>query len=998
MNTPPKPRAGHSEISTDAAMEHASDLQRLHEGVRVRNQLFESIKLQLIGKIQESSVQRAISALESVVPSHKLESVAERAGIILSKGESDAETIIIAATDIAKRKLDLQNRLTSSTEEQEVKAITKLLQIARVAEQTLVDVAKTFGEGPASSDVIATKVVVMGFGDEAFKRIRPLLNERLITIPLHASSDAPVVDGQHRSFIQAVLAAEHALVGRQEEMKRLTHEHIDRIALFRKLAANMRRNAHAFRGNGVDLRINQLNALHALASFLENEGYGDRIGYYKQPTGAGKTFLFGIIMRLMDVKTLVLVPRTNLRDQTRDELIESVGIPDKNIQIFEPGAKVMGRPIAINTYQNHIWRMSNDPVYQQEVSRCELVICDEAHKSLGPATQDSIEALDGEFDDEMTEEDESSQQTVLEHINQYTSRGALKLGFTATPELSQKSVQDAYRIPISESSYSELVRARVIKKFKVRQVDANVRAGEIEGGKISIEKEVALLHRENIYKQLLQAFKQAKEEVDEELYALATCATIDECDAFSRIAEELGLRPMIVTNREYRKNPNINHQAKAERAILKGEKDIIVTVDKLKEGWNFRPLNAVILARATLSPANILQPAGRASRAYQQQKYAYIFEASWHPQQLQDASKGNGNQRNDKGVGGQKRRLSLFHRKPLTFAEALYLCGEEDVNSVCEGWEGEKMKYTKIYRLDHNGEVVIDGVIGVGVHRYATLHELNMGPLMDDIAEAGLQVLCQARTGKGIVDVYKKDEIEQLDYVKRAQNKIQANGEVMIGDVLGVSPQRYSMANGMSPPDLQSAIDAAGLPIIGLAHSGNHRVNVYEKEAVDQLPYVSSRQWEVKNNGDVWVCGILCVCIRHYAEYNELNRLSIERALKAAGLQPVGEVRGRRSQRVIKAYKKEEIEALPYVKRSLRKSSNEGEIEIEGVLCVTLSRFAEDHGGISIASLREAIYLAGIEEVGHINGVSNQRMKVYDKAQLEKLPYVKKKLEEQETK
>lgn len=984
-----KPFSGSTEpgAGTDIKTEYAADLNQLHEGVRARNQLFESVKVQLIDKIQDVSVQRAISTLEGVVPSHKLEAVAEKASIPLTKGNSDSETVIIAATDIAKRKLDLQHRLTIASEETEVKALTKLLQIARVAEETLVQVCKALTEKPAARDLITTKEVVMRFGDEAFKKIRPLLNENVITIPLYSTDKTPVVEGQHRSFVKAILAAEESLVLKQEETERATHERMDRIALFRKLASNMRRNANAFRGNGVDLRINQLEALHALSSFLQNEGYGDRIGYYKQPTGAGKTFLFGIIIRLMDVKTLVLVPRTNLRKQARDELVEAVGLPAQNIQVIEPGTKVADCAITINTYQNHISRMNNDSVYQEQMRKCELVICDEAHKSLGTATKESIEALDGEFDENMTEDDEKSQQNVLEHINQYTSKAALKLGFTATPELAKKSALETYRVPIAESTYSDMVKAKIIKKFKVRQVSASISPGEIDGHTITLDKEVALLHRENIYMQLLLAYKEAKEELDEELYPLATCATIDECDVFARVAEDLGLRPVIVTGREYQQSPKIDHTKRAEEMLLKNEKDIIVTVDKLKEGWNFRPLNAVILARATLSPANILQPAGRASRTYQHQKFAYIFEASWHPQHLHDALEPPEGKKRQKGKGGRGgKRHSLYHRKPLTFAEALYVSGENDVNSVCEGWEGEKLKFKRIYRLDHNSEVNIDGIDCIGLNKYAELYGMNAEKILEEINKAGLPIMGQARSGLRVVDVYNKAEVEKIEYVQRRKNILHDNGEITINGIPGVAVGKYAAANDLRGPTLLEEVRVAGLPVIGISYSGIHPVDIYEKEKVDQLPCMVRKGRFISEDGEVVINGVTCIAENKYADRNGMTFQTLHNAIVEAKLPSLGKARS--GPRVVDVYEKAAVEQLECIKRKKREVDKDtGEVDIDGVKCIAPNVFASAHEGLGYLRLLREIEEADLQPAGEaLSGTFPA--KVYRKDEIEKLPGV----------
>lgn len=962
MSIPKRP-TGPSETGVDTATEHATDLQRLQEGIKVRGQLFETVKLQLIAKIQDSSVQRAISAIGDVIPSHKLDCIFEKAGIPNTKGTSDSETMLIAATDMAKRKLDLQNRLTTATEEQEVLAITKLLRIARIAEDTLIAIAKALAERPAMRDIIDTKKTVMGFGDDAFKAIRPLLNDKFINLPLYATG-AQAVDGEHRSFIQAILQAEEALVSKTDQIERTTHEHMDRLALFRKLASNMRRNAHAFRGNGVNLRINQLNALHALASFLENEGYGDRIGYYKQPTGAGKTFLFGIMIRLMDVKSLILVPRTNLRDQTRDELVESVGIPDRNIQIMEPGDKVLDRPVTINTYQNHIWRMENDPAYQREVDRCELVICDEAHRSLGPATLDSLEAMDGEFDDAMTEEDERNQQKILENIDQYVSKAALKLGFTATPELSQKSVQQSYKIPVAESSYSELVKARIIKKFKVRQVGASIHAGEIDGSKIGLEHELAMLHRENVYFQLLDAFKKAKEEVDEELYALATCATIPECDTFSRVAQEMGLRTVIVTSREYQQDPDTDHKKQAEQTLLHGDKDIIVTVDKLKEGWDFRPLNAVILARATLSPANILQPAGRASRTYKNQKYAYIFEASWHPQKLQDQRRRViGGKKNGKG----NRKLAMLYRRPLSFAEALYLSGENDVNSVCEGWEGEKLRFTKTYNLEKDGTVDIGGRLAIGIHAYASAQDLGVkGKGLEAVIEkAKLPPVPNVivRGGKIIVHVYWKDEVDHL-----LPRRLDARGIVSIDgkEAIGVNAYCATCIPPMNESTLARRIEEAKLqpvPDVRVVN-GSRDVDVYWKDEIDRLiPMQLDDQGIVSINGRDAV-GLYAYCS---SQIHDIGEHALKECIRKANLQPVPDVKVSHGCNPIIVYWKDEVDRiLP------KRLSPEGIVSINGKDAVGLSAYGRDLR-MSLQTIERLVGEANLQPVQNVNVLSGKR-------------------------
>jgi len=775
---------------------------------------------------------------------------------------------------------------------------------------------------------------------------------------------------------------------------------LTRYRLQQKVLENIGKNLSLFvGGENINLRINQLGALKAYVKFLGDPNQKG-IGYFRQPTGAGKTGLFGTIIRLADVPTLVLVPTTNLLEQTMQDFTDLVRIPKEDIGMIGGGKYESGRKVTIATYQSHLSRMKIDAEYREHVCNCKLVVCDEAHKSLGNATQQSIDEINMSDDGEVTEQEENTQDVVLSDVEEYTSKTALKLGFTATPILAAKSVEATYKTLIADASLSELVRSGLLKKYKVMQVEGKIQPGEIDQ-RINSEKESQLLEREHIYESLLDAYRQATEEVTERLLGFATCSSIEECDRFSSLGEKFGFGCVVVTSREYQMQPGVDHKKAAESALLSGEKDIIVSVDKLKEGWNFPPLNAVILARATLSPVNILQPAGRASRAFGDQKYAYIFEAKWNTNDDGGGSSclDSPNGGSTGGNGNGHSRQSLTYKKPLTLADAVYLSGENDVHGVCEGWGGEHLKYKALPRLDANGEVILNDEICVGLNRYAVAIGMQGSSLIGAVKEADLAPLGQALSLMGwVVDVYEKEKIEQLPFVRRWREKpsdsLDENGEVFLDGKQGVALRRYAVLHGMDVAHLQNAVRSAALALLGKAKAGNRTVDIFRKKEVERLPYVQSIQKRLgeilDETGEISVNGVVAVGTNRFAKAHGMDTQLLKDAVKNAHIPRVGSARS--GVRTVPLYPKSQVVKLPYVQKSLSKNGHpvlneQGEVSIQGISAIGPNKFA-DVRGLVAATLQKHIEAAGLVSLG-IARSGVQLTNVYEKEKVMQLPVVR---------
>ena len=126
----------------------------------------------------------------------------------------------------------------------------------------------------------------------------------------------------------------------------------------------------------VVLREHQLEALDELASRLS---HGATRTWVDAPTGSGKTVMFLALAAALGGSTLVLVPRRNLAEQTAAGLARHF----PSVPSHPEGPDAAGRPgVAICTYQaalRHQDRMDWESV--------DLLICDEAHATLGAQTR-----------------------------------------------------------------------------------------------------------------------------------------------------------------------------------------------------------------------------------------------------------------------------------------------------------------------------------------------------------------------------------------------------------------------------------------------------------------------------------------------------------------------------------------------------------------------------------------------------------------------------------
>jgi hypothetical protein len=74
-------------------------------------------------------------------------------------------------------------------------------------------------------------------------------------------------------------------------------------------------------------------------------------------------------------------------------------------------------------------------------------------------------------------------------------------------------------------------------------------------------------------------------------------------------------------------------------------------------------------------------------------------------------------------------------------------------------------------QLSDRGEIVINGIDGIGVSKFGDYIGLAAHDFKQKILAAGLKPIGRTRSGFTVVDVYSKDEVEALEYVKKNRKR-----------------------------------------------------------------------------------------------------------------------------------------------------------------------------------------------------------------------------------
>ncbi len=331
------------------------------------------------------------------------------------------------------------------------------------------------------------------------------------------------------------------------------------------------------------LREKQFTVFENVRKSLEQ---GKKEGYIKLPTGVGKTVLFSQIVESLGTKTLICVPSKILVTQTGEKLEE---FTDVEFGKYFQHEKDFSKDVTIITYQSLINGIEKGIINPKDYG---AIILDEVHKALGGKTSEAINKFN-----------------------------CIKLGFTATPQYTDKNVSELLEHEIHSMSIAEGVNGGLINRFKSifahTEVDlSKVKIKQGEYDQDELEKAV------NIQARNLSAVQLYKEMFVGQS-AIAYCSGVTHAKDMADLFNKYGVSAAAITG--------TTSQGDREIILKKyhaGEIKVLCNAKVLIEGFDEPHASVALNLHPTLSKVNAEQRAGRVLRLDNDnpEKWAYVVD------------------------------------------------------------------------------------------------------------------------------------------------------------------------------------------------------------------------------------------------------------------------------------------------------------------------------------------------------------------------------------
>lgn len=496
------------------------------------------------------------------------------------------------------------------------------------------------------------------------------------------------------------------------------------LVIAQKLAEHLKTNKGA-------LRANQVRAFRKLIAFVKA---GKTQGLIKQPTGAGKTRLFGEILFAIKRNSLILVPRENLLSQTFDQLvgdperdIDGVGFKrkevlvqtDKNSRATDWMYSVVSKlkrnafpRVVIMTYHSFISVTKRDKkVLDAFMAHIEVMVSDEAHRSLGGITQKAIK----EYSDE--EELELKEEAEIDALS--ANFKVLHLRFTATPVLMQNDVLTAYNIKKIDSltintleKDGTLIAPTIIGGDIIGTATMNLKQGMTFSSlndayieKMAGDKGFVMDDGTPVANVVAEKYVELKKKCGGYLPGVVFCVNIRQAEMFAQYLRTLRVRAVRCTsqNVDFDKGVSVKD---LQRMFHNDEIDVVTTVSKISEGFDAPTLRCAMWLAPTMSHARFIQANGRVLRSLSPNsvhpkkttKNTFIIYPDWCGRSHAGSKKiGIGRRKNPSHRGGQYTGENTVEQTMSlpNFYEIMVMAGEYTEAELHE----KKINIRKEFRL-----------------------------------------------------------------------------------------------------------------------------------------------------------------------------------------------------------------------------------------------------------------------------------------------------------
>ncbi len=341
----------------------------------------------------------------------------------------------------------------------------------------------------------------------------------------------------------------------------------------------------------MDLRPYQVDAINRLRSLV---GGGKKRLILQMTTGGGKTVCAAELIRLAVSKgkrVLFLAHRRELVRQCADKL-RAFGVTHQVIMADQDTGRVLV------TYSNPVQVASKDTLWSRamrskriDLPPADLVICDEAHRSLS--------------------------KTWVALINKYPE--ATVIGLTATPSRKDGSAMGSiYDDMVKAISCQELISGGYLVPFKVfapyRPSLKGVKVVAGDYNKVQLEER---MDKVELVGDIVANWKELAGDRQTIVFASGIEHSMHICQEFTRAG---------VTAVHVDGETPPDERDESFKMVMNGDVQVLCNCDVCVEGTDLPPVSCIVLARPTKSIVRYKQMVGRGMRPWPGKEHAVLLD------------------------------------------------------------------------------------------------------------------------------------------------------------------------------------------------------------------------------------------------------------------------------------------------------------------------------------------------------------------------------------
>lgn len=295
------------------------------------------------------------------------------------------------------------------------------------------------------------------------------------------------------------------------------------------------------------------------------------------PTGTGKTITFLSAIKCLNKSSLILVHRQELLNQTYEKAL-LLGFAKEEIHIISSERKEKFGRLNIGMIQS-----LNNSLSSYSPSDIEMIVVDEAHHSLAP-----------------------SYMKIFDYFKIFDKEKYL-LGFTATPLRGDgKSLGSIYTTHSFKMTLQEATKKGYI--CPVHGIRINIKydlnSVESQGGDYNSSQLDKVINCDELNELIAQ-----KCSIVMRLPCLIFCSSVDHAKKIKERLLHKGKKAEVISYRNSKAEC-----AEILRKLKDKEIDFLLNAVKLTEGFDHPPIQTIVIARPTRSPALYKQMIGRGLR------------------------------------------------------------------------------------------------------------------------------------------------------------------------------------------------------------------------------------------------------------------------------------------------------------------------------------------------------------------------------------------------